>query len=101
MTLKHLPFTVAALLLAAPAFAGEQTARIDVGEMTCPTCSFTVAASLRSVPTVQVVSFHDGDAIGEGVFVVTYDDQATDTDAIVNAVVANGYPARVAPSDNS
>jgi mercuric ion binding protein len=91
----------AGLMAAMPAFAGEQTARIDVSDMTCPSCSFTVATSMRRVPTVQIVDFQEGENFGEGVFVVTFDDATATPEMIVEAVMANGYPARVLTPDNS
>lgn len=90
----------AGLMTTLPAFADEQRVKINVGEMTCPSCSFTVARSMRTVPTVEIVDFQEGAQFGEGVFVVTFDDETASADMIVDAVMANGYPARIAPGDN-
>ncbi|GAB4283720.1 MAG: mercury resistance system periplasmic binding protein MerP [Roseovarius sp.] len=91
----------AGLMAAMPAFAGEQTISIDVGDMTCPSCSFTVAASMKRVPTVRIVDFQQGETFGQGVFVVTFDDAVATPKMIVEAVTANGYPARLLPAGNS
>ncbi|GAB4386492.1 heavy-metal-associated domain-containing protein [Albidovulum sp.] len=96
-----LPALAATLLMSLPAHAGEQTARIDVGEMTCPTCSYTVASAIRRLPTTEIVEFKESATFGEGVFVVTFDDAAATPEMIVEAVTANGYPARVLPEGNS
>lgn len=96
-----IPFAFAMLATATPAFAEEQTINVKVGDLTCPTCSYTVAGSMRGVPSVEVVEFAEGEVWGEGFFVVTYDDQVATPDMILEAVVANGYPAEVAePSDS-
>lgn len=93
--------TAAGLMAMAPAFADEQTVSIDVGDMTCPSCSFTVARSMKGVPTVEIVDFLEGEEFGEGIFVVRYDDELATPEMIVEAVTANGYPARLRPADNS
>jgi copper chaperone CopZ len=92
---------VAATLIASPALAEEQQIRIGVSEMTCPTCSFTVASSMRRVPTVEVLEFQESEMFGEGVFTVTYDDQSADPAMIVEAIMANGYPAEVLSAGES
>lgn len=97
-----LPSSIAAGLMASmPAFAAEQTVSIDVSDMTCPSCSFTVATSMKRVPTVQIVDFQESETFGEGIFVVTFDDASATPEMIVEAVTANGYPARVQSPDNS
>lgn len=91
----------AGLMATMPAFADEQTVSIDVSDMTCPSCSFTVATSMKRVPTVQILDFEEGEEFGKGVFVVTFDDETATPEMIVDAVMANGYPARALPVDNS
>lgn len=95
--MRNILLTLSALgmLAAVPASAGEQRINVGVGELTCPSCSFTVAAALRGVPSVEIVDFIEGQAWGEGIYVVNYDDQEANPDMIVNAVLANGYPAEV------
>ncbi|RMF11823.1 MAG: periplasmic mercury ion-binding protein [Alphaproteobacteria bacterium] len=85
----------AGLMAAMPASAAEQRVSIDVGEMTCPSCSFTVSRSMKRVPSVEIVDFRPGEAFGEGVFVVTFDDAKATAEMIVEAVNAIGYPARL------
>ena len=94
-------FLAAGLLLATPAFAAEQTIRIQVGEMTCPSCSYTVATAMRRVPGVKILEFKGTDDFGDGVFVVAYDDQSATAEMILQAITANGYPASLLPADNS
>jgi mercuric ion binding protein len=56
---------------------------------------------MRSVPSVEIVDFLEGQRWDEGVFVVTYDDQAANPAMIVQAIMANGYPAEVLPAGDS
>jgi len=91
----HLVFAVLGLLAAVPASADEQRVNIGVGELTCPSCSFTVAAAMRGVPSVQIIDFQEGSEYGKGIYSVAYDDQAANPEMIVNAVLADGYPAEV------
>ncbi|WP_323780136.1 periplasmic mercury ion-binding protein [Leisingera sp.] len=101
--MKNILLTLSALgvLAAVPASAAEQRITVGVGELTCPSCSFTVAAAMRGVPSVEIVDILEGRSWGEGIYVVAYDDQAADPDMIINAVLANGYPAEVLQPDDS
>lgn len=87
--------TIAALSTAA--FAEERQVEIAVSDLTCPSCSFIVASSMRGVPSVEIAAFQDGPEYGQGVYSVTYDDSETSIESIVGAVTANGYPAQVLP----
>jgi periplasmic mercuric ion binding protein len=96
-----IPSIFASFIAAMPALAEQQQISIGVSKMTCPTCSFTVASSMRGVPTVEVLEFQESDTFGEGVFTVAYDDQSADPAMIVGAVMANGYPAEVLLAEES
>lgn len=96
-----LPIAILAGLSGSAAFADEQRISVNVGDLTCPSCSFIVASSMRTVPSVEIFDFLEGRAWGEGIFVVTYDDQIANPDMIIQAVMANGYPAEVLTDDNS
>ena len=101
--MKHLYLALATLgiLAAMPASAEEQRINVGVAELTCPTCSFTVAAAMRGVPTVEIVDFQEGEEFGTGTYVVVFDDQAANPDMIIEAVLANGYPAEVLQAGES
>ena len=101
--MKHLSLALATLgiLAAMPASAEEQRINVGVAELTCPTCSFTVAAAMRGVPTVEIVDFQEGEEFGTGTYVVAFDDQAANPDIIIEAVLANGYPAEVLQAGDS
>ena len=87
------------ILAAAPASAEEQRINIGVGELTCPTCSFTVAAAMRGVPTVEIIDFTEGEEFGT--YIVAFDDQAANPDMIIDAVLSNGYPAELLQAGDS
>ena len=98
------PFLLSTLTIAAlsaPALAEERQVEIAVGALTCPSCSFIVANSMRGVPSVEIAEFEDGPEYGQGVFSVTYDDSETSIESIIGAVTANGYPAHVLPDTAS
>jgi hypothetical protein len=101
--MKHLSLALATLgiLAAMPPSAEEQRINVGVAELTCPTCSFTVAAAMRGVPTVEIVDFQEGEEFGTGTYVVAFDDQAANPDMIIEAVLANGYPAEVLQAGES
>ncbi|NND20200.1 MAG: periplasmic mercury ion-binding protein [Silicimonas sp.] len=101
--MKTIQLAIATLgiLAAMPASAEEQRIKVGVGELTCPTCSFTVAAAMRGVPTVEIIDFQDGEEFGTGTYVVAFDDQATSPDMIIEAVQSNGYPAEVLQAGDS
>ena len=101
--MNHLSLALATLgiLAAMPASAEEQRINVGVAELTCPTCSFTVAAAMRGVPTVEIVDFQEGEEFGTGTYVVAFDDQAANPDMIIEAVLANGYPAEVLQAGES
>lgn len=82
-------------------FAEERKVEIAVSELTCPSCSFIVASSMRGVPSVQIDEFVEGPDYGHGVYSVTFDDAQTSVESIIEAVTANGYPAQVLPDPAS
>lgn len=91
----HLTLAVLGMLTAVPASADEQRINVGVGELTCPTCSFTVAAAMRGVSSVEIIDFQEGSEFGKGTYVVAYDDQVANPDMIVGAILATGYPAEI------
>ena len=95
--MKHILLSSALAIAAftSAAFAEERTVEIAVSELTCPSCSFIVASSMRGVPSVSIEEFVEGPEAGHGVYSVTFDDAETSVEGIIEAVVANGYPARL------
>ncbi|SEW36418.1 mercuric ion binding protein [Aliiroseovarius sediminilitoris] len=83
------------------ALAEERTVEIAVSELTCPSCSFIVASSLRGVPSVQINDFVEGPEDDRGVYSVTFDDTKATVESIIEAVTANGYPAELLPDPAS
>jgi hypothetical protein len=97
--MKHILFGAMALsaFLAAPAFAAEQIVRFEVGGLTCPSCSFIVGNSLKSVEGTVIESFVEGKDAGFGLYTVRFDDEVASTEALMAAVEENGYPIKVVP----
>lgn len=101
--MKHilLSSALAVAAFASAAFAEERTVEIAVSELTCPSCSFIVASSMRGVPSVEINDFVDGPEFGHGIYNVTFDDTQATVESIIEAVKANGYPAQVLPDTAS
>lgn len=81
------------ILISAPAFAAEQVVRLEVGGLTCPSCSFIVGSSLKSIESVVIEDFVEGEDASKGLYTVRFDDEVTSTDALIAVVQENGYPA--------
>ena len=101
--MKHILLSSALAIAAftSAAFAEERTVEIAVSELTCPSCSFIVASSMRGVPSVRINDFVDGPEYGQGVYSVTFDDAETSVENIIEAVAANGYPVQALPDTAS
>ena len=101
--MKHILLSSALAIAAftSAAFAEERTVEIAVSELTCPSCSFIVASSMRGVPSVRINDFVDGPEYGQGVYSVTFDDAETSVENIIDAVAANGYPVQALPDTAS
>ncbi|AHD11703.1 hypothetical protein VWZ88_19085 [Phaeobacter sp. JH20_36] len=93
---------LAAILWISPTaiFAAEAETRLHVTGLTCPSCSYIVATALKRVETVEIAEFLEGEA-EDGVYVLHYDDLATDPDQLIAAVTGVGYGATVAQEDVS
>jgi len=79
------------VLASGTAFAGEQTVKLAVANMSCATCPPIVRKSLSAVAGVSkvVVSLEQQSAL------VTFDDQKTNVQALIAATTNAGYPAKV------
>ncbi|XKE47090.1 mercury resistance system periplasmic binding protein MerP [Halomonas organivorans] len=82
---------LAGATLTPTAWAAPRTVTLDVPGMTCAACPITVKAALSRVEGVTRVetSFEDREAV------VTYDDDLTDLEALLQASAGAGYPAAV------
>jgi mercuric ion binding protein len=82
----------AALLVPSAAFAAEQTVQLSVANVSCASCAPIVRRTLSAIPGVsKVVVSPWGDAA-----VVTFEDQKTDVEALIEAVTNAGYPTKLA-----
>jgi len=97
----RLAITALGILAAVPLSAEEQRINIGVGELTCPTCTYTVATAMRGVPSVEVIDFTEGEEFGTGTYVVIFDDEVADQTMIVDAIRDIGYPADILVSGES
>ncbi len=78
-------------LLASTAGAAERTVTLEVEDMTCASCPYIVDKALERVEGVAdaTISYEKGTAV------VRFDDAQTDTDALIRATDAAGYPSRL------
>lgn len=82
---------LAALILAAPAWASLRTVTLNVSRMTCAACPITVKKALEKVPGVSRIEVR----YEKKQVLVTFDDAKTNTDALVKATTNAGYPSQV------
>ena len=68
-----------------------QTVTLDMQNMTCAMCKFTIKKALQGVDGVKAVKV-DGDSETS---VITFDRGKTDIEALIKATTNAGYPATV------
>jgi periplasmic mercuric ion binding protein len=81
---------VVVLILAAPAWASPKTVTLNVAGMTCPACPITVKKALERVSGVSKIDVR----FEKKQVLVTFDDEKTNTDALVKATTNAGYPSQ-------
>ncbi|MCW8914979.1 MAG: cation transporter [Magnetovibrio sp.] len=77
-------------ITAQPALADEKRITLDVRNMTCALCPFTVSTAIKSVKGVHNVDV-DFDA---KTATVIFDDSITNADTVAQASTHAGYPAK-------
>jgi len=81
---------VAALSLTAQTvWAGEKTITLDVQNMTCALCPFTVSTAIKGIDGVQSVDV----SVENKSATVVFDDEVANIDSIAQASTNAGYPA--------
>lgn len=73
------------------AIAGEQTIKLAVEGLGCPSCYFIVQRSIARVPGVKSVDL----SVETNIATVTFDDTMASAEAISNATDANGFPSKI------
>ncbi len=72
----------------------QQTVTLQVENMTCGSCPFTVKMALKQVDGVkQVTAKYEGR--GEGWAKVTFDSSKTDVASLIKATTNAGYPSHL------
>lgn len=72
----------------------QQTVTLQVENMTCGSCPFTVKMALKQVDGVETaIAKYEGH--GEGWAKVTFDPQKTDVESLVKATTNAGYPSHL------
>jgi mercuric ion binding protein len=87
---------VAAMLLVLSAWsvqAAEKTVVLNVDKADCALCAPIVKMTLQRVPGVKIVSVAEADAMSPAIATVTFDDAATNVQALVTATTNAGYPS--------
>ena len=72
---------------------GNQSIVLDVQNMTCAMCKFTIKKALTSVEGTKKVSVNLEDKTAS----ITFNPQKTNTKALIEAITNAGYPATVQP----
>jgi len=74
--------------------ATQQTVTLQVENMTCASCPFTVKMALKQVDGVEkVIAKYEGR--GEGWTKVTFDPDKTNVESLIKAVTNAGYPSHL------
>lgn len=75
--------------------SSHQTVILNVQNMTCPMCKFTIKKALSSVAGTEKVSVNYEDKTAT----VTFNPQETNNSDLINAITNAGYPATVRPTN--
>jgi len=70
-----------------------QSVILDMQNMTCAMCKFTIKKALQGVNGVQTVTVDSDKKTAQ----VTFNSQKTNIEALINATTNAGYPATVHP----
>jgi len=89
--MKSLLTVILLALISVSSFAKEQTVTLEVSGMNCATCPITVKIALKNVDGVALADIAKGTKLA----VVTFDDDKTNTAALVKATTNAGYPSTV------
>jgi len=87
--------TSAAILSSAAAFAAEKTARIEVTGLYCASCPYIAAQAITAIKSAKITDGYYDPEKQMAQFVVKYDDAVTTPEALANATVEYGYPAKL------
>ncbi len=91
-TLRLAAALAVVLSTGAPAFAAQQTATLEVQNVSCVSCAPIVRRSLAAVPGVSQVAVSEADE--QATATVTFDDTRTSVAALVQATTNAGFPSR-------
>jgi mercuric ion binding protein len=81
------------ILLGSPAaIAAEQTVKLDIQGMSCPSCPYQVESALKGVDGVISAKA----SLSEGSAIVRYDNAKTDLAALTKATTNVGFPSALA-----
>ncbi|MFI3158537.1 MAG: cation transporter [Methylococcaceae bacterium] len=72
---------------------GSQSVILDIRNMTCEMCKFTIKKALQSIEGVQQVSVDYASKTAA----ISFDPQKTGSEALIKASADAGYPATVRP----
>ena len=98
--MKHL-LLAASLSLAPVALQAEEAeTRLHVTGLTCPSCSYIVATTLKRIDTVEITAFTEGSS-EDGTYELRYDDAVTGPEEIISAVNGVGFGAAPSPETGS
>jgi len=83
---------ISILLGSTAAFAAEQTVKLDVQGMSCPSCPYQVESAIKGVDGVISAKA----SLRQGSAVVKYDDAKTNLAALMKATENVGFPSKLA-----
>ena len=94
--MKKLTFVLMLFVTSLTAWAKPQTVTLDLPTMNCAMCPITVKKALTKVDGVSraEVSYEDKEAM------VTFDDEKTSADALIEATTNAGFPSTITNKAN-
>jgi len=94
VTLSTLGLVLPGAVYAQEQQASQQTVTLQVENMTCGSCPFTVKTALKQVDGVKQVSAkYEGR--GEGWAKISFDPGKTNVESLIEAVTNAGYPSHL------
>jgi len=94
VTLSTLGLVLPGAVYAQEQQASQQTVTLQVENMTCASCPFTVKMALKQVDGVKQVSAkYEGR--GEGWAKISFDPGKTNVESLIEAVTNAGYPSHL------
>jgi len=86
---------LAGMIVTSAALSAERKVKIEVTELSCPSCPYIAAQAVEEIDSAKIVDGMYDAAAQLAQFVVTYDDTKTTPEEIAAASEQYGYPGKI------